>query len=175
MRNVILIILFVAIVSGCGKKSTEPSSDIIFFDSFENFAGRPELSGWEWVWDEGTLVYDAPAGGGLWSLELHSSPYIGEPGIAIRELNPPQEDGIYRFSAWVKSDCEASIHWLIRTGNDNYQMNHATTFESGWTMISITDTLSLEGCDLFEIVLTAGCDSSVGPNYFDMVKLEKLD
>lgn len=170
--SIIFALCLIALLS-CKKDSTGPEDIVIISDSFERY-GAPSHQGWRVNSDLTSASDDTPTDGGQWSLRLDP----GQPpaiGNAVLEIEPSYGDGVYEFSAWVKTSGEGFIRLGVLSLDQIIDSTTATASDSVWTKLIIVDTLSFASGDEIYLELSAGT-SEVANWYalFDLAKLVKL-
>jgi hypothetical protein len=93
---VVSALLFCCTIISCGKKCTEPTPSLVYFNSFES---AEDTTGWQGVSEE-MLVGDPAPDGGNRALSIGGG--CIQPAAYI-DLPRQSEDGNYRVSCWGKA------------------------------------------------------------------------
>ncbi len=177
--RVSLICLLLSAALSCKKDGiTEPPCDqiILIDESFEK-DGRGSLAGW--VPDDTTshikFSLDVPPGGGDWSLTIETGWfqifYVSKKVPLFRGKNR------YRLSFWAKAKYVQGFAYLnLNQGDSSGIRRLISVTDTAWSMYSVIDTISADTGDSILVGLTGGIGQLlIGPTWYDLVKLEKLD
>jgi hypothetical protein len=178
----ITVILSLPLCAACEEYTTDasplPASNLIPNGNFER-NGHPTLDTWQ-VADSSlaSLTPQAAPGGGQWSLRLQSdgAPSTGQVKFQV----PGLKDGDnVRLSAYVRASDEGGggLVGLEVTSADG-RLRHksfASTGDTQWTRVGVTETLSLEAGDTVWVVLRSpSTELNARSGLFDLVTLERL-
>lgn len=150
--------------------------------SFE-IDGIPSFEGWNWVCTEPTIGTGGAPGWGSW----HAVVAPGElKGCAPNYLTQPIPGVVngdrLTLSAWVRCDLEEPcLGGFIGIGRlvdgDVMFDDLSAAVSEPWTLLSITDTVEIQGDDVPVIVITAGMGGGPvagNPAHVDGVELEAI-
>jgi hypothetical protein len=177
-RLVSLVCLLLSGVLSCSKdRITEPprNQNVMIDESFEK-DGRASLVGWL---PDDTTAYikfspDVPLEGGDWSLTIGAG---WVPDIYFVSKKVPLFPGTnsYRLSFWAKSK-GMPILYKFEKADQPSVVRLVYPADTAWSVYSVIDTISADPCDSILVGLSGGSGEVVlGPTWFDLVKLEKLD
>ena len=173
------------VVAACRQLGPESddssrSSKLVENGSFER-DGQPTLEGWQVQSPMlASLVEEAPAGGGRWSLKLEAD---GAPTSAIvSAVIPGVQDGdILRLSAQARATSPtggAVIGLVVGPGvepGERHQARFASTTSMLWTALSVQATVSVGEGDAVWILLSAPItEMAARSGLFDLITVERL-
>jgi len=180
------MIAAVPVVAACRQFGPESdgasrSSKLVENGSFESEDGQPTLAGWRVQSPMLTsLVEEAPAGGGRWSLKLEAdgAPTMGNVSAVI----PGVQDGdILRLSAQARatsSNGGAVIGLVVGPGvepGQRRQARFASTTGMLWSALSVQATVSVGEGDAVWILLSSPItEMAARSGLFDLITVERL-
>jgi hypothetical protein len=177
---VIAVILSLPLCAACDEHTTnpeQPAGNLIPNGSFER-NGQATLDTWQ-VSNSSltTLAPQAAPKGGQWSLRLQSdgAPSTGQVKFQV----PGLKDGdSVRLSAYVRADDVGGGLVGLEVTSADGRLRHksfASTEDTQWTQVRVTDTLSLEPGDNVWVVLSSPpTELNARAGLFDLVTLERL-
>jgi hypothetical protein len=180
----IAVILSLPLCAACEEYATDPSpaanppaGNLIPNGSFER-NGQATLDSWQ-VSNSSltTLAPQAAPGGGQWSLRLQSdgAPSTGQVKFQVQGL---KDGDNVRLSAYVRADEKGGGLVGLEVTSADGRLRHksfASTEDTQWTQVRVTDTLSLEPGDNVWVVLSSPpTELSARAGLFDLVTLERL-
>ena len=173
----IAVFLFVGMT--CKDSSVQPEVDnnLLANGSFES-DHTPTLQGWRLGNPRlAQLINEAPPKGGSWSLKLTSdwAPTTGFVYISVANVS---SGDIVTLSAFVRGTCKFGGRGIIElaVGPAMYTQHKksASSSDTVWNQISVTDTIALAPNDTVWVVLSSPITEMVPfQQMFDLVKLEK--
>lgn len=177
---IILPGLFACLSNGCSGSLVEPVivSNILIDESFEK-DHTPSLEGWQFGNPQlAQLVNEAPPDGGSWSLEL-TADWAPTTGYVYRPVAEVKSGDIVRLTAFVRGSGRFGGRGIIilTTDPNRYTSNtkSASSADTVWKQISVTDTLTLQTGDTLWVVLSSPVTEIVPfQQEFDLVRLEKI-
>jgi hypothetical protein len=172
MIKIFLGLCFCFFFTSCSNSSdTAPASAVMDSTAFPNHLffqkdGAASLNGWTFhpstSADIPLFEMETPPTGGTWSLKLHKAD-LPNPVNSVTETFTNLTSGIYELSVWTK------MKYLIPGTNpigaisirkSRAGLTQTATMASGdstgWHLITLTDTLSLERTDSLTIMLAGG-------------------
>jgi len=180
----IAVILSLPPCAACEEYTTDPSpavnppaGNLIPNGSFER-NGQATLDTWQ-VSNSSltTLAPQAAPEGGQWSLRLQSdgAPSTGQVKFQV----PGLKDGdSVRLSAYVRADDSGGGLVGLEVTSADGRLRHksfASTEDTQWTQVRVTDTLSLEpGDNVWVVLRSPPTQLNARAGLFDLVKLERL-
>ncbi len=174
-RLVILIVL-VFISIECNKSPVDSINDtnLLLNESFET-DHTPTLEGWRLGNPQLTqLINEAPPDGGNWSLQL-TADWAPTSGYAFLPITNVKSGDIVRLSAYVLANGPLGSRGFIYLAYNNH-IKSASSSDTVWNEISVTDTLNLGPNDTLKVFLSAPITEIVPyQQLFDLVRLEKLE
>jgi Carbohydrate binding domain len=181
----IAVILSLPLCAACDEYPTDPehnsenppAGNLIPNGSFER-NGQATLDTWQ-VSNSSltTLAPQAAPKGGQWSLRLQSD---GAPSTGrVKFQVPGLKDGdSVRLSAYVRADDKGGGLVGLEVTSADGRLRHksfASTEDTQWTQLRVTDTLSLEPGDNVWVVLSSPpTELNARAGLFDLVTLERL-
>ncbi len=158
---------------GCDQFAINPftEADLLTNPSFE-FFGQPSRVAWT---DGGTIVRDAPRGGGLWCLEIDATWF---PALFVRTTVPaPVGFHQYKFSLWGKY--HGAIHGgarlIVKRADSLDYRSMIGVVDTVWTFYTTTDMISTNPGDSLIVQLTGGASELLsGRTFFDLCELEEI-
>ena len=181
----IAMIFSLPLCAACGEYTTDPSpavnppaGNLIPNGSFER-NGQATLDTWQVSNSSLTsLTPEAAPGGGKWSLRLQSD---GAPSTGVVKFQVPglKDGDSVRLSAYVRATDEkgGGLVGLEVTSLDgrSRHKSFASTADTQWTQVGVTDTLALEPGDSVWVVLSSPLtELAARAGLFDLVTLERL-
>jgi hypothetical protein len=183
---IIAVMLSLPLCGGCEEYTTNlenpavnpPPGNLIPNGSFEQ-NGQATLDTWQVSNSSlASLAPQAAPGGGKWSLRLEAdgAPSTGQVKFPV----PGLKDGdIVRLSAYVRASDESGggLVGVEVTSADGRvrKKSFASTADTRWTQVGVTETLSLETGDNVWVVLTSPpTELRARAGLFDLVTLERL-
>lgn len=183
-RFTLLCIAFAFIMAACGRNCTEPCEDggpecSSWNGSFE-CNGRPTLTGWEFG-NPGlaSLTENAPPGGGRWCLRLDAD-WAPTLGFAYAPVSDVADGDVVRLSAFVRAGNKdggglIEIYIGTRPYMRGVSRKFASTTATGWTHLSVEDSISLAVEDSVWVVLSSfHTETMPRIGLFDMVVVENI-
>ena len=164
----------------CDQGLIEPpiNNNLLSNGSFEN-NNIPTLTGWRFGNNQlAKLVNEAPPEGGNWSLQL-TSDWAPTTGYVYTSVSNVKSGDIVRLSAYVRAQgkfggkgiIELSVGSKLFSG----QIKNASSSDTLWNQISVTDKLTLIPGDTLWVILSSPITEIVPfQQLFDLVKLEKV-
>jgi hypothetical protein len=163
----ILCVALLLLFLGCDKNKTptDPSSNTIFYSSFEN---TNDLSQWYGVWLE-NLRSDTPSGGG--KLSAYISGYTTKPH-AFSDIGPFDNDINVRLSCWAKDLFDGGVV-SMRVKEDSSSIDLTIT-EKTWTFYESSQSLFIPKGQVLRLELNSGIavESAV---LIDLVQVHRVD
>jgi len=179
----IAVIFSLPLCAACGEYTTDPAvnppaGNLIPNGSFER-NGQATLDTWQVSNSSLTsLTPEAAPGGGKWSLRLQSD---GAPSTGVVKFQVPglKDGDSVRLSAYVRATDEkgGGLVGLEVTSLDgrSRHKSFASTADTQWTQVGVTDTLALEPGDSVWVVLSSPpTELAARAGLFDLVTLERL-
>jgi len=178
--HIVLLGVFACISCGCSSSPVEPplSSNILMNESFET-DHAPLLEGWRFGNPQlAQLVEEAPPDGGNWSLEL-TSDWAPTTGYVYRPVKNVKSGDIVRLTAFVRGSGRFGGRGIIELTIDpnryNSNSKSASSADTVWNQISVSDTLKLQTGDTLWVVLSSPVTEIVPyQQEFDLIRLEKI-
>ena len=176
----ILIVGVFVLVINCSDSivESEGDSNLLPNGSFE-LNNKPSLYGWRVGNIQlAELVNQAAPNGGNWALKL-TSDWAPTTGFVYTPITNVDSGDIVRLSAYVRGTGVFGGKGIIRLviGQDIYSGNSkkASSSDTVWTQISVTDTVNLTMTDTLWVILSSPITEIVPfQQLFDLVKLEKI-
>jgi hypothetical protein len=169
------------LTAGCTDQGLPPDEapvdPVLLASSFET-GGAPSLDGWLVANPAGTSVErDAPAGGGSWAVKLVSN---GSPTntYLYAPLTRLESGDTLLVECFIRALGQAGGGAVeLRVGPTVYSpwRKKVVSYDTLWTRVSITDTVSLAGANIVWLVLTS-LDTEVvrRDGLFDLVSVTRL-
>jgi hypothetical protein len=170
-----LLVLFLFSNTGCKQSPVGPhTEDNLLSNSSFEINNNPTLEGWQSGNQQlAELVHDAPPNGGSWSLQLTSdgaptSGYVYTPVINLKSGD------IVRLSAFVRTNSKSGGKGIIYLSYNNHTKS-ASSSDTLWKKISVTDTLTLTQRDTLWVTLSSPItERTPFQQLFDLVELRKI-
>ena len=184
VRNIkgrlILTVGILVLVINCSESIVESEVDrnLLPNGSFE-LNNKPSLDGWRLGNQQlAELVNQAAPNGGNWALQL-TSDWAPTTGFVYTPVTNVNSGDIVRLSAYVCGTGGFGGKGIIRLvfGQNIYAGNSkdASSSDTVWTQISVTDTVNLTMNDTLWVILSSPITEIVPyQQLFDLVKLEKV-
>jgi hypothetical protein len=175
-----LICLLLPAVLSCSKDHiTEPPRDqnVMIDESFEK-DGHASLSGW--IPDDTTshirFSPDVPSGGNSWSLTIDAG-WVPEIYFVSKKVPLFRGTNRYRLSFWAKSKgIPIFAYYVFGKADQPHVETLVYPADTAWSIYSVIDTISAGPCDSILVGFSGSTGELVlGPTWFDLVKLEKID
>lgn len=184
MRNtnvwLLLTVGILVLAMSCSESvvESEVNENLLSNGSFEQ-NNKPSLDGWRLGNQQLIeLVNQAAPNGGNWALQL-TSDWVPATGFVYTPITNVKSGDIVRLSASVRGTGSVPGTGIIRlvVGQDIYSghKKEASSGDTVWTKISVTDTLNMSINDTLWVILSSPPTELIPfQQLFDCVKLEKV-